>query len=492
MKKILCTLVILVMLSSYAMAAGTDEETSSGGLEDVTISWYYPGNYPQNDQDTVFDEFNRLLQEKINTTIDFKTIAWGDYNQKMQVIIASGEEYDLCYTANWINNYHHNVAKGAFVPLDDLLTEYAPGLWASVPEKIWNATRVKGNIYGLINYQISAMTSGVMFPKSLVEKYDFDYKSVTKLEDLEPYLQAVKDGEPGIMPLGVANTAGTTIGYVNAYLGFEEIGGRAVPGVILDNDPSMKVVNQFKTEKFKNWLYLMRDWYQKGFIAKDAIAITDLNPNLSGGAVGVSFEGNHKPGGDAEASARWGYEAVNVPISESLLITSSIISTMHSISITSQEPERAMMFMEVMNTDKAQYNLLTFGIKDTHYEMTGSNSIKPIADSGYYPSTAWMHASTFNAFLLPGQPDDVWEQTKTLNMSAKASPIIGFSFDPEPVKSEISQCTSVKQEYLPALELGTVDPDEVLPEFLDKLDRAGAQKIVDEMQSQIDAWKATN
>ncbi|MBT3276037.1 MAG: extracellular solute-binding protein, partial [Spirochaetales bacterium] len=134
MKKILCTLVILVMLSGLAIAAGNDEGTSGDALNDVTISWYYPGNYPQNDQDTVFDEFNRLLKEKINTTIDFKTIAWGDYNQKMQVIIAAGEEYDLCYTANWINNYHHNVAKGAFVPLDDLLTEYAPGLWASVPE----------------------------------------------------------------------------------------------------------------------------------------------------------------------------------------------------------------------------------------------------------------------------------------------------------------------------------------------------------------------
>jgi putative aldouronate transport system substrate-binding protein len=57
------------------------------------------------------------------------------------------------------------------------------------------------------------------------------------------------------------------------------------------------------------------------------------------------------------------------------------------------------------------------------------------------------------------------------------------------VQSEISQCQSVRQEYLPALELGTVDPDAVLPEFLDKLDKAGAQKIVDEMQKQINAWK---
>ena len=492
MKKTLLLVTLVTIFAAFAFAGGEAESgSSSGQLAPVSLMWYYPGTYPQSDQDTVFDAFNELLETKLNTTIDFKPISWGDYNQKMQVIIASGEEYDLCYTANWINNYHHNVAKGAFVPLDDLIDEYAPGLKKLVPAKIWDATRVKGKIYGLINYQISAMTSGVMFPKSLVEKYNFDYASVKKLEDLEPYLAEVTAGESGMIPLGVANTAGTTIGYVNAYLGFEEIGGRAVPGIILNNDPNMRVINQFKTPEFAAWINLMRDWYEKGYIAEDAIAVTDINPNLSAGGVGVSFEGNHKPGGDAEAAARWGYDVVSVPISESLLITSSIISTMHSISVTSENPERAMMFMEIMNTDKEQYNLLTFGIKDVHYEMTGPNSIQPIADSGYAPGTAWMHASTFNAYLLPGQPDDVWDQTRELNMTAKASPIIGFSFDPEPVQSEIAQCTSVRQEYLPALELGTVDPAKVLPEFLEKLDKAGAQRIIDEMQAQIDTWKAT-
>jgi putative aldouronate transport system substrate-binding protein len=460
----------------------------------VTITWYYPGTYPQKDQDMVFDAFNKQLEPKMGAVVDFKAIPWGDYNQKMQAIIASGEEFDLCYTANWINNYLQNVAKGAFIPLDDLLAKNAPKLKASVPDKIWAATKVKGKIYGIINYQISAYTSGFGFPTDLVKKYKLDVTKVKKAEDIEPYLKAVKQNEPGVTaPFAVANTAATggTIGYINAYLGVEEIGGRCVPGAIIGNSPSLKVVNQFKSKEYKSWLTLMRSWYTKGYIMKDALAVKDINPYLSGKKVGSYFLGTYKPGGDAEDSAKWGFECTEIPISKSYLQTGAIIATMHAISITSKNPDKAMQLMEILNTDIPIYNLLTYGIEGTHYKKTGATSIELVAGSGYNPGTAWLHASTFNAYTLPGQPADVWAKTRKMNADAIQSVIIGFSFNPEPVQSEYAQCASVVQEYWSALDLGTVDPETILPEFLTKLDKAGAQKIVDEMQKQIDAWKVT-
>lgn len=488
-------LIMLSLLLSTAIfafgAGGSEKEAGSDLSEPVTLTWYFVGSYPQPDQNLVYEEFNRILQEKNNTTIDFKPIGWGDYDQKMQVIIASGEEFDLAFTANWINNYHQNVGKDAFLPLDDLLDEYAPQLKASVPQNLWDAAKVKGEIYGLINYQLSTMTASMAFPTSLVEKYGLDVDSVERLEDIEPYLEAVKNGEPGVVPLGVANLPETVLGYVNAYLGFEELGGRAVPGVLLNNDPNLQVVNQFATEEFREWVELMRDWNLKGYFPNDAIAITDLSPNFNGGSVGAGFEGNYGPDSEISTANRYGYPVSIAPISKPLLITSGIIATMQAISATSENPERAMMFMELLNTDKELYNLLCYGIEGVHYEKLEGDYIRPIADSGYAPNTNWEFASVFNAYKLEGLPENVWEETRELNMSAVASPLIGFAFDPTAVQSEIAQCTSVRQEFLPALELGYADPDELLPEFLEKLEIAGAQKIIDEMQSQIDEWNTT-
>lgn len=42
---------------------------------------------------------------------------------------------------------------------------------------------------------------GWVFKKDLVEKYNFDYKSVQTLKDLEPYLETLKENEPGITPV---------------------------------------------------------------------------------------------------------------------------------------------------------------------------------------------------------------------------------------------------------------------------------------------------
>jgi len=490
--KTMCIILCLFILSAFPLFSAGKSEDGAGtdtGLKPVKLTWYYPGSYPQNDQEAVFEAVNEGVKEAINATVDFKATGWGDYDQKMQVTIASGEPFDLCFTANWMNNYHQNVSKGAFLPLDDLLTEYAPNLWGSVPEKIWRATKVDGEIYGIINYQISAMTNGVSFKKELVDKYKFEYQDVDSLEDFEPFMEALKKYEPSIIPIDVHNHSGYMLGLVNAYLGFDEIGGRAIPGVIQDNNPALEVVNQFKTEAFKDWLNLMRSWAEKGYIREDALTVTDSNPEKTAGKFGIMYEGNLKPGVEAEFQARHGYPVYSIPISESVLYTSSIISTMHAISITSNNPERAMMFMELMNTDKVLYNTLTFGIEDKHYKKTGPNRIELIPDTGYNPGTAWMHASTFNAYLIPGQSDDVWERTKEINENATPSVLLGFSFNPVPVQSEIAQCSSVVKEYLPALECGQVDIDRVLPDFLNKLDKAGADTIIAEMQKQIDAWK---
>lgn len=149
------------------------------------------------------------------------------------------------------------------------------------------------------------------------------------------------------------------------------------------------------------------------------------------------------------------------------------------------------MMIELMNTDVELYNLMVFGIEGKHYKKAGDNRVELIPDAGYYPNKAWSFGNQFNAYLQPGQDDDVWEKTIELNNSAKPSRILGFIFDQEPVKAEIAQTMSVVDEFTPALWTGSVSPDKYLQEFLEKLKVAGADKIIEEKQRQLDAWLKT-
>lgn len=476
--------------AAAANDAGTNDSGAAADLPEVKLTWYFPGNWPQPDQDKVFAEVNKVIKEKINATVDFKALPFGDYDQKMQVVIASGEPYDLAFTAGWINNYTQNVAKGAFLPLDDLLNKYAPQSYASMPASFWDATRIKGQIYGFVNQQISARTPAIDVTQKLADEYKFDINSVggkityNTLNLLEPFIQAVKADHPERYP---------SIGIDPDFFNMEAIVGINVPGVVRFNEDTLTVVNQFDSEEFRTFAATLRDWNAKGYMnSKERISKkTDDWVDAKAGKWVLSIGGAFKPGGANLAAALGGEPYVEAPAGTAHLTTGGITATMMAINRNSKNPERAMMLLELLNTDKELFNLLNFGIKDNHFKIDADGFMVPGDNQqGYNPSVPWMFASNFLANVEKGMPADVWEQTKKVNEEALPSKLLGFTFDAEPVKGEIAKATAVYDEYSRAIQLG-VSSEDKYNTFVAKMKTAGADKIIAEMQKQIDAWKAS-
>ena len=82
------------------------------GDEVVELTWYQVGD-AQKDAQMVIDEVNKYTSEKIGVKLNVINVGWGDYNQKMQVVINTGDEWDLCFTCSWANDYLQNAQKGA-------------------------------------------------------------------------------------------------------------------------------------------------------------------------------------------------------------------------------------------------------------------------------------------------------------------------------------------------------------------------------------------
>lgn len=461
-------------------------------LDPVELTWYLDGT-PQSDLASVETEMNKILKDKLNVTLHLKMVDWGSYDQKMQVVNAAGENYDLAFTANWANNYYQNVNKGVFVPLDELLAKYAPTIMQTLPKMGWDAAKVNGKIYAIPNYQGWTMTNGLKLQKDLADKYGIKPNTIKKLDELAPFLAQVKQNNPDMVPYENANDG--TFGKNLAYFGFDEVAGRNVPGTIKLTDKSLKVVNQFESEEYKTYVSLMRDWYQKGYIRKDAATLKDVQADRKAGKTASLNAGNIGPvgsNGDTEIDSSQNKEVYNVRLSQPYLMTSSIIATMTGISKTSKNPERAVMLLDLLFKDKQLYNMLAYGIEGKHYKKVNENTIEPIKDSGYAPGFEWEVGNVLNGYIQKGSDPTIWEATKKLNESSTPSPVLGFSFDPTSVKSEIAQTATVTAQYVAMLETGSSDPDKTLPEFIDKLKKAGSDKIIAEEQKQIDAWKAAN
>lgn len=469
---------------STASTGGEGASAASAATDaPVELIWYTRFD-DQADTAKVNEELNKLTMEKIGCTVKMINIPGGTYNEKMQVILGGREECDVVFAGASFADYWGNAMRGAFLPLNDLLQEYGKETYDAVPADFWEGVKLGGEIYGVINYQIEAKEAGYFVPTETLEKYNFDLSTVKEIRDIEPLLEMIKQNEPGITPINVNEID------LLPLIGYDEIGSYGSPGAVMIGDDELKVVNQYETPEWRAFVDLMREWYQKGYIATDAATNTNGNDLIKAGKVGC-YLGNMKPGGKEESEVLWGREMTVQKIMEGRVLSSSIAATLNCISSTSKHPEKAMEFINLLNTDKEVYNLVCFGLEGVHYNKVGDNRIELVQNSGYQPNKAWAMGNQFNAYVYGTQSDTVWEETIALNESASVSGLLGFVFDPEPVKSEVAQCQSVWDQYFLSIIKGSVDPDQYVPEFLEKLKAAGVDKIIAEKQAQIDAWKAS-
>lgn len=121
-KKFAATGLAAVLAAGLLTGCGGKKETNANGEEVVELTWWQIGD-AQKDQDKVLEKVNEYTTEKIGVKLKVNTAGWGDYNQKMQVVVNTGDDWDLCFTCSWANNYFQNADKGAFLALDDYIKD---------------------------------------------------------------------------------------------------------------------------------------------------------------------------------------------------------------------------------------------------------------------------------------------------------------------------------------------------------------------------------
>ena len=266
--------------------------------------------------------------------------AFGAYNNKMQLLLAAGEECDIIFTAPWINSYANNVANGVLMPLDDLLLDHASGLWASMPTTTWEAARVQGKIYGVINQQIFPKPWGVNVRKDLLEKYNFSLDDVTRWEHMEPFLQAVLEGE-GITPV-YAQAAGSPKLWRSQYWGYDPLDdGIGFIGVKA-NDEGMTVVNYLDIVEYEESARLTQKWYEAGYFPENPADVAETDAMFRAGQFAMNYH-VQKPGNDVENQTKYGWEFVSKNLTDPLILdTAGATATLNGICKTSKNPEKAM------------------------------------------------------------------------------------------------------------------------------------------------------
>ncbi|WP_223066878.1 ABC transporter substrate-binding protein [Paenibacillus caui] len=511
-----------LMLSVAIVAAGCSDNTKDGsgssqpsgtggnegsGLKPYEVIMVYP-DAPQKDNEKVQDAINDYLNKtypEMNVTVKLNPIDWGAWSDKTNLMMASGDKFDLIFTADWLN-FQQQVTKGALLPLDELLAKYGPDIEA-VEKDYHDAAKRGGKLYGIHTHQELGNPQGLAFSKELVDKYQFDlsvFKS-GKVEDLEPMLKIIKENEPGVTPLVGPGFP------LDAYYGSSSTDGVANVAVldIRDTSPEnmYKVVNTYEVPRYMELAKLTHKWFEAGYINKDAttagldiwkkfqakrafatVADMDIVANLD---IGVPMPMPSK-------TAVTGTHIIQVPLNIDRLQTGKMAATMQAISKTSKDPERAMMLLNLFFKDKELLTLFNFGIEGTHYVVKDGQIALPDGKTsdtvGYYHDNMWQIGNQMLNYTRVGEDPKKYENYEAFNkkVAEKESRIFGFVFDPEPVKDVLIAIDNAKKSFDDGLRSGQLDPEENIPKLLDKLKAAGIDKLMAEAQKQVDEWRAAN
>ena len=464
-------------------AAGSGSTASGASTEETTeIVWMIRGDEPKN-YDSVMAAVNEKLKEDINMTLDLRFISPGDYDTKMQMAMAGGDDWDLCFTSHWANNYVNAAGKGAYLELsEEMLKENAPNMMSTIPEKFWDGIKVNGNIYALMNYQVMYDQAGYMILKEAVDEQGIDVNSIDSWDSLNATLKTLKEAYPD----KYATRGG---GVINHDLIFQEEPQTTIMNMpFLTYDPeTQKISNTIYFENIEENLKSMKMWKDEGYVPADAATMKDEVTMLSQGQI-LSRYSRIKPGNDAALKVQYGNDWVSFPLSEGVINTMAVQSTLTAVNVNSEHPEKAIQLFDYIFGSEEVSNMLFFGLEGQDYELVDGR-VQTLPDC--WVASAWMLGNQFNAYLTVNDVDGVWEETMKGNEEAALDPLFGFVPDRTPIETEMATCEAIWLEYKDILYYGLQDYNTVVPEMLDKMNKAGLEKVTAELQSQVDEFLAS-
>lgn len=430
---------------------------------------------------------NEITVPKFNTSIEIVRYGFGEWEDQVQLMLASGEKIDLMASL-WLS-VGSAAGNGQILPLDDLLAKYGQDMLKDINEQDWACSSVNGQIYGVRNNKELACGYGVAMRTDVLQSVDYDYKSIKSEEDLTKLLAKVKEKYPDMYP--ICSDFGTMGNYLSAvdWLG-KDFG-------VLENAlaSDTNIVNWWTSDTYKKTVEVRHQWVKDGLMMPDPTINSETAANLISAGKAFCYLTDTKPGIEGQWERNTGKDMTVINIVPVFSITSNL-SNLWYIPYTCEKPERAMQILNEMYTNPELANILIYGVEGKNYKVTDvENGIIDYADgvdstNSPYAVDAWMWPNELISYKWATDGATIWDDTVQFNKDAVQSPAKGFAWDSSSVNNEIVACNTVLEKYRNGLDTGELDPKETLPKLEKEFAAAGIQKILDEKQRQLDAWLA--
>lgn len=485
---------------SQTTAEGNNASNSGDQASDADINFDedpYEVNYlyfvaqESPNQSKVNEAVNELALKELNMTVNMIPMTFGTYFEQISMMLAAQESLDIF--PNFSSNFATYIESQYVVNLADYL-DYAGDIIQILGEDAY-AGYIGDFLIGFGQMKERAYPVGLLVRKDIFDElgYSVDDFSVTtddysSFDQITELFAKVKEAYPSMTVLDGTSIMGLeTLTYV------DNLGNDF--GVLENYGQTTTVTNWFESEQYRTFCEIAQKWYREGYTSADIAVNQDSGEIKMKAGNCFSFITKIKPNTNIEKLAQTGYEIEVIPMSNAMKNTNAVNSALFSIASASEDPKKAMQFMNWTYKSGEFNDLINWGIEGEDWIVT-SDGMAAYPDGvdahsvSYHNDMGYIYPNQFAGHPWIGNPSDIWEQYREYNAGLMKSKAFGFTFDSRPVATEEAQLNSVYQQYSKDLAFGVIDIDKGIQEFNDALYAAGLQKVIDEKQRQLDEWLA--
>lgn len=555
-KRLLAILLVLAMCIGVFAGCNqeTPKETTDGGknnettapskpnateppaaeLEPVVLRWFLIDGEKEGSKD-VEEAFNAKLAEALpNTTVEFVFV--DDYKTNWPLLLAGEEKMDLAWAGS-ATNFLQDSMDGNLIGLKELIAQYAPNIQSEIETwpGSWDTAKLDGEYYGIPNIQpIVAESQRFHIGEEFMKYMDVD-AFVAELKNSEKLtaklLDIIEDGFEAAIASGNFNVGDTSWNCMHSVvvglMGYMPIGQQANNFWYDPLDSTPEPLYIWEIPEVKMAMERYGQWCDKGWITETLM----LRQIPEGARHTVSFiqgwnslppEKDEKGicfvDGSANNSASYYMVQSNEP---SEAFRGTVVyggnNTYTTIPYTSENPERAMMLLNLIHSEEGVgyelANMLCYGFEEnsaeakkygwfnyTAKDVDGEETVDQ-STRGEAPAMHWLYnwrmTNTYKTMADGGVNTTKARKEYSMDFyenvypALRATALDGMVVDYSGVSSELAAIQSVYTEYLDRFEFGaggSANVEAVYAEAMAKLKEAGLDAVKAALQSQIDAY----
>lgn len=512
MKKRFILLILITALSAALLTGCVTTDTGSsattkadpnnatGGSQAlITCKYVLPGDKP-----VEYEIVEKLINEKmqadgVGVKLERQYIAWDAWDQKVNIMLSTGEKFDLLNVMNDVTPISFYVSKGALTDITDYMEQYGSAIKKVNPDIMMDAAKVGGRLYAIPAFWVEFSHSPEMTIRlDILRKYNLPVPK--SFEELTEAFQVVMEKWEGdrkpYIPL---------IGSKVYKFGLDQKSYDTWPFWVYDdifyvNQNTGEVKCYFETEEFKMDCQNANDWYKKGLINPDVLVFKSdqLNSQLDSGDWFI-HAGTY---GNSIDNIKKNYPDITVDDFEFLNFFPDKPNlrpygtrNMNAVPVTSNNPEAGVKFINWLYSNQENYDLYMYGREGIDFVKKGDRKREDIIDLAkgrpLYFADDWMIGNLNFSRQAGNSPTATNEILFNVDETAIDSIAGGFVFDATSIQAELANVRTEMAAYITPIACGVLEYDAAYPEAIEKLKAAGLNKVIDTYRTQFEAYKAS-